>query len=560
MYSNTLVLMFRWPYFRGVVNVLKNTRMHSSTVKPIVLSNKIKDPDLKSTDTINDQENTDIASEKRKSNGVKSSLVAAAFAPLKERAIKRVDSVDDAIDKAMTPEQLLNIVDICKVNRRHALKIVSILAEWSVTGDADMKVFEKDPRFTSLCQTLGRPHMPSVTKKTSSVTSNDLAMVLNVKNDDEASKIITSFTLQQMIKVLSSLAMKKRRSVPLLRSLSFNISQNNNKLDVKQGADILYALATLNYPDELLLEKVSEELNACIPVCKKTSVIGSISTSLGILRYKDTDLLNNLCEWTANNLDLCRNQDLTSILITLAHVNHQPMTCDNFFQNIRRRLLEFDLSSTRLDIIWALTILNQATEEDFVSVLNDDYYNRLKSTFPDGLSISTKKKLLNINGAAKLTSGYEGPQIEINEELESLSSRSKEKQVLVTSVFEALSNLLPSSIYLRTNVNLNMGFNMDGECLLDSKMTPLPLVDRKTGKPISDSKRGIKVGILIWDYHEHTKGRVGLCGVPSLCQKLASANGYRVLSVPYIDFNPKDKLTHRIKYLEKKLKQLVTRS
>lgn len=59
-------------------------------------------------------------------------------------------------------------------------------------------------------------------------------------------------------------------------------------LDIKQCGDVLYSAASLNFYDENLLEKV------CADVCrgltadvKRSSALGSILTSLGLLRFKE---------------------------------------------------------------------------------------------------------------------------------------------------------------------------------------------------------------------------------------------------------------------------------
>lgn len=72
-----------------------------------------------------------------------------------------------------------------------------------------------------------------------------------------------------------------------MRSLAFNIGRCSERMNIKQCADVLYALAVLNFPDEVLLEKVNTDLRTILITNEKPSVIGSILTSIGILRYRD---------------------------------------------------------------------------------------------------------------------------------------------------------------------------------------------------------------------------------------------------------------------------------
>ncbi|KAL1132261.1 hypothetical protein AAG570_010218, partial [Ranatra chinensis] len=291
------------------------------------------------------------------------------------------------------------------INYYYCLQIVSILAEWSVQGKADESNYEEDPRFVSLCHRLGSGSRGD----TMQAQPTDLSMVLGVTGEDEAARLVSTISLEQMIKVLSSLAAKKRRSVQLLRSLAYNISSTNLKLNVKQSADILYSLAILNYPDEALLEKVNSDLRDCISECQKTAVIGSIATSLGLLRYKD-------------------------------------------------REEEFPNALTWLDIVWSLVVLQLANSSHLQSVLNPAFIDRLLNT--NGLvSVSCRKKLLNINGSAMWTKGYNGPLLKEDSEVNRLTLvRTKGKQTLVKSVMDSLSSLLPSSNFLKINVDSGMGF------------------------------------------------------------------------------------------------------
>lgn len=99
--------------------------------------------------------------------------------------------------------------------------------------------------------------------------------------------------MHNTLKVLSTLGAKKKRSTTLMRSLAFNIGRCSDKMDIKQCADVLYALAVLNFPDEVLLEKVGADLRDVIPKNDRGSVIGSILTSIGMLRYRDSGNYSN---------------------------------------------------------------------------------------------------------------------------------------------------------------------------------------------------------------------------------------------------------------------------
>jgi len=46
-------------------------------------------------------------------------------------------------------------------------------------------------------------------------------------------------------------------------------------------------------------------------------------------------------------------------------------------------------------------------------------------------------------------------------------------------------------------------------------------------------------------------------GVAVLCMKLLEQSGYKVLSIPYTKYNARDKLVHRVQYLNHHLKSLV---
>ncbi|CAG2056049.1 unnamed protein product, partial [Timema podura] len=273
-----------------------------------------------------------------KLTGKRNSIIETAFASLKEAdnttftRHKKILSLEDQIERADSVETLLTLVNNSSVTRRSALRVVSVLADWTSSGRVKLADFEGDQRFVKMCRLLGKGFTSSSSKTAPDMGGfGDLAMVLGVTGDDEAAKLVAGISLSQMIRVLSTLANKRRRSTPLLRSLAFNIGRKTEHLDMKQATDTLYAMAVLNFPNEVLLEKVASDLCECVPNNDRSAVVGSVLTSVGLMRYKHTELLDVLSDWVTVNIDTCRTQDLCSLLQTLAMLNYRPSNESQLF-------------------------------------------------------------------------------------------------------------------------------------------------------------------------------------------------------------------------------------
>lgn len=533
-------------------------RTISSTPYPAVSSEKVPG-EIQDVSNISSPDveipNQNVLAVKEKGNA-RSNLVKSAFATLQhnQSQSKIRNPLDDSIRVAKTPEELLSISQNSILSKRQAMKIVTILSEWSLNGKIGNLDFESDPRFVALCQLITKTSSRSQV----AAKEGDLSVVLGVMGEDEATKMVKSINLPQMIKVLSSLAFKRRRSLPLLRALAFGIGSSPIKLDVKQSADILYAMACLNFPEEVLLEKVCHDLIETIPFCQKSAVIGSISTSIGLLRYKDIELLNCLCNWGLKNKSIGRLQDFVSLLLCLANVNYIPNR--EILEVIQSQVKEEEVPSacTWLDVVWALSVLHASSESHLSSVLRPKFIERLST--PGNSNIAWKRKLLNLNGLAKLTKGYKGPFLNPEEPFELPLKRSKDKQLLFSSLVDTLSNVLPSSNHFRTSVDTGMGFLLDAECAFDSKLNPVPLIDKKTGQPIAPSKVTKRIALLLFDYHECTRGNVNPCGSASFNAYLAELAGYKVISLLFKDYNTQTKLMDRAKQIEGLLKAAAVSS
>nr|XP_022919922.1 FAST kinase domain-containing protein 3, mitochondrial [Onthophagus taurus]XP_022919923.1 FAST kinase domain-containing protein 3, mitochondrial [Onthophagus taurus] len=479
-------------------------------------------------------------------------IVAAAFASLKTAEVTEINTphTDKRIMSATNIEELLSISNGTGISRKHALKVVSVLAEWSSNGKVSLPDFETDPRFLKLCRVLSKTMVKTPNVRSVYSKNEDLSTILGITADDEAAKLISGITLPQMVKVMTSLAHKKRRSIVLLRSLAFNITKSSNVLDLKQCGDLLYGMAILNFPDENLLEKV------CFDVCKsvnddlnKSAVIGSVLTSLGVLKYKDIDVLNCLSKWMVKHANECRPQDIFALFLTMGVLNYTPQNIEEIVSVFLPMLTptEANKSTVWLDFVWSLVLLNKANVDQLNSVLEQKFIQQLHNE--KALTVVNKLKLLNIDSSAQyFVKNYKGARLSEHLNLEQIEiPRNKEKEDMYLSVIDSLKNLASEKCF-KSKVNTGSGFYIDIECILDDKSNPIPLDSPKTSNK--------KVAILMHQYQDMCKGSNEPSGLSNFITKLVEIKGYKVITIPYTEYRPKDKLVDRVKYLQRKLKSI----
>ncbi|XP_050744811.1 FAST kinase domain-containing protein 4 [Drosophila biarmipes] len=503
-------------------------------------------------------------------------MVAAAFESLKNDGTKdegkslASSKIDERIINAKTVNGLLGITENNSAfSRKHALRIVSILAEWSTMDRVKISEFENDTRFLRICRMLGRTvpksngaandktiaENNSTSKRISGFRTDDLNTVLGVAGDDEAAKLIASISLPQMVKVMSTLAQRKRRSTPLLRSLAFNISSASEALDLKQSADVLFAMSTLNFQDSVLGAKVCADVQTALPKnVEKSAVVGSIITSLGILRYRDLDILESLTQWLLKNSEICRPQDLSAYFLTSALLNFKSAQLEEVSIKLVKSIVreDFTKQSEWLSFVWSLTMLGLVEHSHLASVLSADFLEALQKD-KAGVTATSKMRLLNLNSYAQLlATDYKGPLLAADSPAYQVPmAHPKTKQVLVNGMLDALKSLLPASNHLQSAVDSKMGFLIDALVHFDASKNPLPL-DK-------ENPNAIRAALMVIDFHDicHGTHRSG-SGVTNLTFDLLEKSGYHVIPVPYNEFSTSDKLLKRVQYLESKFKAIAS--
>ncbi|XP_037025722.1 FAST kinase domain-containing protein 4 isoform X2 [Bradysia coprophila] len=542
---------------------VSRTRYSTTTIpKPVIAKNK--------------KSNDEITKKSEERPPIKRPMIAALF-----KSLQTINENDDVLPDAkpktskssVIDERILsatNVTELLSVaesnpgmTRKQSLKIVSILAEWSSINRAKLSDFENDARFIKLCRQLGRPvakingETVQNNSKLSAFQTDDLNTVIDIAGGDEAAKLIASISVSQMIRVMSALAAKKRRSTPLLRSLAFHISSSSECLNLKECADLLYSMAVLSFPDSVLIARVSMDIQTGLAKnIDKPAVVGSIITSLGLLKFLNLDVLENLTDWIVKHRDICRPHDISSLFMTLATLNYRTNKSDELKSQLVASLREEDFpkSSEWLNHVWSLVLLDFAETKHFESVLRKEFIETLVFERKSDLLPTMKLKLLNINAAAKcLNPPYAGPTLAENSGIFSVPlTLSKSKTTLLDGLMDTLKHLFSASNLIRTQHDTRMGFVIDAECVLDSKGNPLP-VDQ-------EHKNSTRVAMMIRDFHDLCQGvHQHLSGPAALSHKLLEQAGYKVVMIPYNECSTSDKMIKRVQYLQDKLKRITSK-
>lgn len=427
-------------------------------------------------------------------------------------------SVNDLLDLAVLPN----------LSTSNALKLISSITNQINSGKSQTLDIESDERFIYLRKIVkGGSEM-----KTQETSLNDLSKY-------------SQLSTPAMIAVIASLREQGQRNTPLLKMLSYNIVKYNTTLDLKQCATLLYSMAVLNFPDKVLLEKITSDLLECIPESCNAAINKSIITSLGFLRYKNVDVLDAFCDTFFKKSMNYKFLDYSSILQTFAALQFKSQKANLFIEKFAEHANPFQTSWIEwLDIVWSLAVLDAAQTSHVKFVLQPAFLEKLHNS---QLNISKILKILNINAVAQFVlKDYEGPLLEKDSEFHNVSIvRSKEKQMYINALLETLTEVLPSSSYFKINFDTNMGFSLDAEYRINDQHRLMKVEDWNEQSNIVQ-----RIAIMVNDYHDYCIGQNDLIGSAYLYTQLLKARGYDVITISYQNFSTQDNIKKRANYLK----------
>ncbi|XP_070536050.1 FAST kinase domain-containing protein 4-like [Ptychodera flava] len=363
------------------------------------------------------------------------------------------------------------------------------------------------------------------------------------------------------------LANKNRRSVPLLRSLGYHIMQRQHELDIQSMLRLSYSLGKLNFHHQQLLEKILAELPHRLAECTP-GMVASLAKSFAFLKWLHYPLYNAIAQYTLENLERFKSQNLANLLIAFARLNYQPKNSDAFFRNVISALdsgIDSLNSNNLVDTVWSLAILQQVPNQYLSKALGPEYQEKVS----EGVSYqiqSLRLKLLHINTAARLECpDYQGPYLpdEFIKPADALINPGRKATAMQAAILHSLTNTLGGEKFLRSKVLTPYGHKLDAEFLLDADGKALPVDEYETfysekdGGTAKTPPNAKRIAVMLWEFQNYCYQSKDLLGRYEMARRHLTKAGYALLEIPYYEWNDLRSEWQRGAYLKDKINKAV---
>lgn len=377
--------------------------------------------------------------------------------------------------------------------------------------------------------------------------------------EDKVLELAENFTPEECRKVLVALAVENRRTLSVLRALSFHLGQFKDELSPSVIIDVAFAFGKLNFCQPQLLQKMATDIMPKLQDIS-SSDIAFLVRSISLLKYSNQTLCEAIAQACLQRSESFIPIQLYTILLGFAHLNFQPAQSEEFFNMIDQHLKLDSLTwQMQVDVVWALCILGHATTSHFQKILNPEVYNQILEENSDRV-VSGCLKLLHINATAQLESpDYPGPLLP-DDVLQTLHGQTQQKvsgpqSVLQRAVREALKKVFPEDETCDYNVLTAYGWILDGQVVLDSDLKPLTLTDFKASQPLPEEAR--RFAIVSREFSHFAFREKDILGRFAMSRRHLRAAGFLVVEVPYYDWNELKSGWEQQSYLKDQIKKVM---
>ncbi|KAJ8288429.1 hypothetical protein COCON_G00010880 [Conger conger] len=385
------------------------------------------------------------------------------------------------------------------------------------------------------------------------------------KLEDKALELAEKFDADDIRKVALSLASQDRRSVPLLRALSYHLQQKPAlELSTPLLLDVLYAFGKINFKQDQLFQRISAEL---LP--RKAELSSSDVTrcakSLAYLKWLECDLFERFSEHYLENSETYSTLQLCSLLLSLARLNFPPSKTEEFFSKVHEALngQVQDLEPyLRVDLVWSLCILRQLKPQYLQSVLDPVFQTNLTGGNPSRAQ-NYRLKLLHIATTAqleKLSPPTTSSVLSLHLPAQTQETR---PTLLQASLKEVLRSLTSNGGSFRAGVNTIYGWTIDGELVIDSHNKPVDLLaieaphlcEGGKGSPMPYGAH--RIAFLVGEFSYYNSRSKELMGRFAMQKHHLQQAGFLTVEVPYFEWQELKNDWLKVEYLKDKLRKAV---
>uniref|UniRef100_UPI00398ED9A3 FAST kinase domain-containing protein 4 n=1 Tax=Pristiophorus japonicus TaxID=55135 RepID=UPI00398ED9A3 len=384
--------------------------------------------------------------------------------------------------------------------------------------------------------------------------------------EDKGLELAEYFTPDDTRKVALALAIQNRRSIPLLRALSYHFMQKH--FDLKTGVliDMAFAYGKLNFQQTQVFQRLAAELLPRVPELSPIDVM-RCTKSFAYLKWLNLPLFEALAQYVLEHCDKMTDVQLCNIIMAFARLNYQPTTGKAFYTKIHEKLnstlMEME-PFLLVDLVWSLCILQEVNPFYLNQVLKPHFFQTItEGTKPQKVE-NYKLKLVHINAAAQLEcSDYSGPFLP-SHCLDSWTSLVRKKpSQLGSGVREALQTALGDQEKYRCGVDTVYGWVIDGEVVIDSENKPLALQEYAAShipqpegtKPLPFGAK--RLAFVAREFPNYNSRSRDLLGRFAMARRHLQAAGFLVVDVPYYDWLELKSEWQKVAYLKDKMSKAV---